>query len=289
MLSVLMVLLAGGAGASPIAEAAVRGTDLCVQMQSGQLNLRGDDQSQSKNMVLASEEGPGGVFLGLSPNGCDVLIGSDGEASLKAVRDWVQAEDGLGWRQVPSLGALGQGERGDGAHYFVSNDYSMSLAIAKSVNDMGRVVVLPPIPAPLLKLRVDTATHGSQRDAGRAVLDAVTDVCPLMGDELDALTPEKRAVLMAQLRTFSGGAGEVAHADEARDTVIARADTWGCQVAVRALANTRIASLEDEVPHLLEEHGWRLQGEGDWQSAEGASLQIHSGPGIMLVEVKTAR
>lgn len=290
MLGVLMAVLAGAEPVSPISEAAVRGTDLCVQMQSGKLNLRGEDTAQSKTMVLASETGPGGVFLGLSPNGCDVLIGSDGVGSLDAVRAWMAEDsDGYHWRQVPSLGTLWQGARGDEAQYFVSGDFAVALAVAKSVNDMGRVVVLPPVSPQLLRLRVETATRASQRTTGQAVMDAVNEVCPLMAEDGQEMTREKRSALLAHLRSYSVGAGELAHAGEDQDTVIAQVEDRGCQVAVRARAGTQITGLETEVPRLLEAADWKPQGDGGWRNNDGATLRIHSSQGVLLVEVDPAR
>ena len=286
MLGVLLAFVMGGSPASPVAEAAVKGVDLCVQMQSGRLDLRGEDRNQSKTMVLPSETGPGGVFLELSPRGCDVLIGSDGEASLEAIRAWIATDTyQLGWRNVPSLGVLGQGERGDGAQYFAAIDHGLSLAMGRPLNQMGRILVMPKVRTEQLRLRVDTASRAARRTAGAAVIDAVHEVCPLLMTREDARTEDQKWLLWAQLRTFSGTAAEMAHADEERDTVMVNADESGCRVALRAKANSQIAQWEQEVPQQLETARWQPYGVNEWRGDGGRSVWINSAPGLMLVEV----
>lgn len=194
-----------------------------------------------------------------------------------------------GWQQVPSLGSIGQGERGDRAQYFVSADYSMALALAETLNDMARVVVLPQTPPELLRLRVETATRASAQHAGAAVVDAVNEVCPLISKPEVTLTREQRAVLMAQLRSYTGVIAELVHTGEEQETVIARSDSGTCKVALRLRTDGQISRWEAEVPGLLEGAAWKRRDDQAWENGEGVTLQLHSGSGLMSIEVEAGR
>lgn len=285
MLGAVLAVVLEGSTPGPVAEAAVKGAELCVKAQEGSLDLLGDDRMQKRTMVLPSETGPGGVFLTLGPEGCDVLIGSDGEAAVAAVTAWVESDPGgAGWKHVPSLGVTGQGEGGDGARYYAAVEAGLALAMGRPPNDMGRVVVFPRLSSALLRLRVETAAHAAARPAGEAVVDAVDQVCPLMLKAGERMSEEETWRLRAQLRTFSGDVAELAHADETRETVVVNADETGCRVALRARANSRIAHWEEDVPGRLESQGWQPQGVNEWRAGE-RSVWINSAPGLMMVEV----
>ena len=270
----------------PLTDVAIQGTRLCIQAQTGQVDLRGQDRSQVKVMALPSETGPGGVFLTLGPTGCDVLIGTDGATARAGVKDWLM-RDGGGhrWVAVPTLGHPGQGERGDRADYYVTEDYQASLAVADTRNDMTRVVVLPPLDPSMLRLRVETAIRADERDAGQAVFDAVERLCTGLAVPERQRSARAGHELAANFFVYTGTGGTLLHGGPVEDVVTVQAEEERCLVAAHGGDEAKVTEWLEKLTRAMVHAGWYHDGEDVLRVNDGRVARLLQQGQDLLVEI----
>lgn len=270
----------------PLSHVAIQGTRLCIQAQTGQVDLRGQDRAQVKVMALPSETGPGGVFLTLGPTGCDVLVGTDGTAAREGVKDWLSRDGGgYRWVSVPTLGIPGQGERGDRAAYYVTEDYRASLALADTRNDMTRVVVLPPMDPDMLRLRVETAIRGHERDAGQAVFDAVERLCTGLAVAARRRSARDSHELEANFFVYTGTGGTLLHGGPVEDVVTVQAEAERCLVGAHGGDAAKVGEWLEKLTRAMVNAGWYHDGEDVLRVNDGRVARLFQQGQDLLVEI----
>lgn len=286
------IILSGWASESapqtsgPMTDVAIQGTRLCIQAQTGQVDLRGQDQAQVKVMALPSETRQGGVFLTLGPTGCDVLIGTEGRTARAGVKDWLLRDGGgYRWVQVPTLGHPGQGERGDRAEYFVTEDYSASLAVADTRNEMTRVVVRPPMDPSILRLRVETAIHADERDAGQAVFDAVERLCTALAVPEGERGMRESHGLAANFFLYTGTGGTLLHGGPIEDVVTVQAEETRCLVAAHGGDEAKAGEWLETLNRAMVNAGWYHDGEEVLKVNDGRVARLFQQGQDLLVEI----